>query len=132
MATTDPDKAALAQLFSQVDLSFSQVRDALGSLRTGLSLGRVQPPTGVLEAGNTACDSGCDSSCGGTLISTENVRAIGKARLDAIFDSRKIAGIERIGLPGGGLEAGNDACDSGCDSGCAGGLTRVGTVGQPT
>ncbi|MCI0560054.1 MAG: hypothetical protein MN733_16315, partial [Nitrososphaera sp.] len=98
-------------------------------LKTGLNIGTIGPGLGALEAGNTACDSGCDSGCGGGgLVAAADVKAIGLGRLNAVFEARKLAGIERIAVPGGGLEAGNDACDSGCDGGCAGrgiGATNV-------
>jgi hypothetical protein len=112
---------AVDELYRKAELSFRQALSELRTLRAGLGVGRLSADLGALEAGNTACDSGCDSGCGGALAASGDLKIQMQNRLAAVFDARRAAGIERIEIPAGSVEAaGNDACDSGCDGGCSG------------
>jgi len=125
--------AAMGGLLSRAQLSFARAVRDFNTLTAGLGLGQLKPGTDILEAGNTACDSGCDGGCFGELAAeaVSRINEVRSARVTAVLSGIRAggAGMLDIGRIEEMLESGNTACDSGCNGGCGGGLD-LGTI-QP-
>jgi len=126
----EKNSESLAKLYERAQIGLSSAQTELEALRSGLGIGAIKPGVGALAAGNTACDSGCDGSCGGggvlqTAINPAELREKLTARVSAVLDAHKLHGTEALAK----ASAGNEACDSGCNGSCAGKLSDL--VSQP-